>query len=218
MIAGIIFDCDGVLVDSEETSCRATADLLTKVGFPMTLAEVKTLFLGRSISAVYAHYQQATGRALHASFGDEKEALFAERARGALKTMPGVLEVVRALHRKRVPIAVATSGSPGKVAFSLAETGLAQYFSVVCTSLDVPRGKPFPDLFLHTAKALGVEVTQCAVIEDSIPGIEAGVAARMLTIGYPSSHNTGALLDAGAMTVVDHLGALLRIPALAHLA
>jgi len=215
-ISAIVFDCDGVLVDSEETSCGATADLLASLGFPMRHDEVKARFLGKPIDAVYAHYLEATGRPLPKTFADEKESLYIERARRTLRPMPGALEVVRALHG-RVPIAVATSGGKRKVEFSLHETGLAKYFEVVVATVDVARGKPFPDLFLATAKRLDVPPAACAVIEDSRPGIEAALAAGMYAIGLPSSLPKYALIDAGAHAIIDALDSLLRLDALAHL-
>ena len=216
-VAAVVFDCDGVLVDSEETSCGATADLLASLGFPMTHDEVKARFLGKPIDAVYAHYLEATGRPLPKTFADDKESLYIERARGTLRPMPGALEIVRALHG-RVPIAVATSGGKRKVEFSLHETKLAKYFDVVIATVDVARGKPFPDLFLATAERLGVSPESCAVIEDSRPGIEAARAAGMYAIGLASSLPKHALLDAGAHDAIDTLDSLLRLDPLAHLA
>ncbi len=215
MVEAVIFDCDGVLVDSEETSCGATADLLERLGFPMPHAEVKARFLGKSIDAVYRHYREVTGRELPRSFADDKEALYIERARGTLRPMPGALDVVREL-RARMPIAVATSGGPGKVRFSLAETGLASWFDVVCASVDVERGKPFPDLFLLAARRLSVSPERCAVVEDSRPGIEAALAARMYAVGLPSSIDRAELISAGAHAVIDSLRELPLLPAFAQ--
>jgi HAD superfamily hydrolase (TIGR01509 family) len=215
-IEAIVFDCDGVLVDSEETSCGATADLLARLGFPMSDEELKARFLGKSIDAVYAHYLATTGRPLPTTFADDKESLYIERARGTLRAMPGALEVVSAFHR-RLPIAVATSGGRRKVEFSLRETGLGRYFEVVVASVDVARGKPFPDLFLRAAQRLEVAPATCAVIEDSRPGIEAALAAGMYAIGLSNSLPEGTLVEAGAHVVVDRLEAVLRLPMLAHL-
>ncbi|GAC1361747.1 MAG: HAD family hydrolase [Polyangiales bacterium] len=208
----VLFDCDGVLVDSEALSCEATADLLKARGFDLDGAEVMRRFLGRSIAAVYAHCA-ALGRPLDPGFADEKERLYVERARGVLQPIPGAHAVVERL-AGRAPIAVATSGSPGKVAFSLRETGLARHFDVVVCAVEVARGKPAPDLFLLAAERLGVDPRTCLVVEDAAPGIAAARAAGMVAVGLASSISREALRAAGADVVVDRLDQLLDLPEL----
>ena len=215
MIArAVIFDCDGVLVDSEEISCSASAELLRAHGLLIDTAEIKRRFLGKSIDAVFEHCA-SIGRPLPPSYADDKERLYEARARGVLRAMPEIERVLEELRRREIPIAVATSGTPAKVAFSLKETNLARFFDVVVTSSEVARGKPSPDLFLHTARALAVEPASCVVVEDSTPGIAASRAASMLTVGYPSSHARATLVEAGAHRVIDRLSELLSLPELA---
>ena len=208
-LLAIVFDCDGVLVDSEELSCGATADLLVEHGVRMDGAEVRRRFLGCSIDAVLAHCARL-GRPLDAGFAERKDRLYIERARGRLRPMPGAVALLEAIEG-RIPVAVATSGSPQKVAFSLAETGLARFFSIVCTSREVPRGKPAPDLFLLAARRLTLPPARCAAVEDSVPGVLAGVAAGMRTIGHPSSLPRAALIDAGAHVICDDLRDILAL-------
>lgn len=181
MIEAVLFDLDGVLVDSELYSCSATAELLTARGIAMSEPEVRRLFLGKPIAAVYEHVG-ALGHALPESFAREKEDLYFARARGNLRPFPGAREVLR---RLCAPYAIASSGSPRKVAFSLEQTDLPA--EVVCTTAEVARGKPAPDLFLHAAARLGVAPERCAVIEDAIPGIEAARAAGCFAIGVRTS-------------------------------
>lgn len=206
MIEAILFDLDGVLVDSELHSCSATAELLTARGLPTTEAEVRRLFLGRPIAAVYEHYR-ALGHELPESFARDKEDLYFAKAAEGLRAFPGAREV---LARLRAPRAIASSGSPRKVAFSLERTGITA--DVVCTTAEVTRGKPAPDLFLHAAARLGVDPRRCAVVEDSLAGIEAARAAGSLAIGVRTT-----LQDLGADVTIDSIEHLPRVPELRHL-
>lgn len=205
-VRGVIFDLDGVLVDSELLSCQATADLLTEHGVTMDEPEVRRLFLGKPIAAVHAHVRQTHGKELPSDFGERKERLYAERARTVLQAFPGVREMIG---RLRAPFAIASSGSPGKVAFSLAETGLAPLFPVVCTTAEVARGKPAPDLFLLAASKIGLPATECAVVEDSIAGIEAAIAAGAFAIGVTTSLPAEALKAHATLDRIANLPSLL---------
>lgn len=217
MIRAIVFDLDGVLVDSEALSCGATADLLTSRGIPIDEPEVRRLFLGKPIRAVYDHVAALGHAPLPESFAAEKEDLYFARARGSLCAFPGAHEVVARL-RGRVPIAIASSGTPRKVAFSLGEAGLAPLFDVVCTTAEVRHGKPAPDLFLLAASKLGVDPRDCAVVEDALPGIQAARAAGAFAIGVPTSLEPDALVEAGAHRVIPSIADLLAVAELAHLA
>jgi HAD superfamily hydrolase (TIGR01509 family) len=201
MIRAVIFDLDGVLVDSEYHSCSATAELLSARGIPMTEAEVRRLFLGRPIAAVYEH-ARALGHELPESFAREKEDLYFAKAERELRAFDGAREIAE---RLRAPKAIASSGSPRKVAFSLATTRLGELFDVVCTTAEVQRGKPAPDLFLHTAERLGVPATECAVIEDSEAGVAAARAAGAFAIGITTTLSHEALTTAGANVVIDSI-------------
>lgn len=201
MIRAVVFDLDGVLVDSELLSCGATADLLTAHGLPMTEPEVRRLFLGKPISAVFKH-ARTLGHELPPSFAADKERLYAERAKGTLRPFPGAREVIEKIAAS-MPIAIASSGSPGKVRFSLAETGLAPLFPVVCTTSEVARGKPAPDVFLLAAERLGVAPHECAIVEDALPGIEAARAAGAFVVGVTTSLSREAL--GGADVVIDSI-------------
>jgi len=203
----VIFDCDGVLVDSEPISCETTAELLRARGAPWTNEEVHRLFLGRSADDHRAACA-SIGVVLEDDFGAIKDGLYVERARGRLRAMPGASELLARLHGA-TPIAVATSGTPQKVAFSLRETGLDRFFDVVVSASEVARGKPHPDLFLRAAERLGADPRACVVVEDSGPGVMAARAAGMKAIGLISSIDRDALIDAGADVVVDALSAVL---------
>ena len=173
----IIFDCDGVLVDSEVISTHTLLDTLAANGLVVDIGYVRKTYLGRSISVVKADYFRLTGRALAESF----EADFLARLFAAYKTrlvaMEGVKELIASL---TVPFCMATSSSIERATVSLEVTGLLPLFDgrIFCASM-VPRGKPAPDLFLHAAEALGAEPARCLVIEDSEVGVLAAKNAGM---------------------------------------
>lgn len=208
----VIFDVDGVLVDSEGMSCGAWLPVLGRRGIAVRLADIEN-FIGQSDRAVLDHFRRLYPAAdLGDHLIDEKEQEFFEAARGRLRAFPGLKPVLRKLESGAVPLAVASSGRHRKIRFSLRTAGLEGFFDVVCSASDVARGKPAPDLFLRAAGLLGVEPGTCSVVEDSVPGIAAAKAAGMQALGFTSSHPAGVLLDAGADAVFsryDELPALL---------
>lgn len=178
MTAGlVIFDCDGVLVDSEMLSAGVLMAMMAEEGFPLSEEAFRSDFLGRSFAAAALRVRERFGRPLPDDFeGRYRDRLFARLA-ADLRPMEGVTEVLAGL---AVPFCLATSSSPRRLALSLATTGLAPYFEGRCfTASEVARGKPAPDLFLHAAARMGVEPARCLVIEDSELGVRAGLAAGM---------------------------------------
>ena len=204
---GILFDCDGVLVDSERWSCGAWISVLKRCGIEVDLADIEA-FLGRSDAAVLAHYARQTGRPLSNDLIAEKESAYFDLARGTLKTFPGLVSLLNQLSNQNVPMAVASSGRPHKIRFSLGQVGLLDHFDIICSTSEVKRGKPAPDLFLHAAEKLSVPPHECIVIEDSQAGIQAAKAAGMCAIGFCSSLSQEQLIAAGAEQVFSHYGAL----------
>ena len=178
----IIFDCDGVLIDSEVISARQLIAELAAYGVEMDMAFVSRHFLGRSYPVVLKEVRERWGVALPERFEtDYRARLMAAFARD-LKVMPGVFEAVDAL---RVPYCLATSSSPERMRRSLEITGLSALFEGRSfTASEVARGKPAPDLFLHAAASFGVEPARCLVIEDSFNGVRAGLAAGMQVCRY----------------------------------
>lgn len=173
----VIFDCDGVLVDSEMLSAAVLMAMMEEVGLPITPEIFREDFLGRSFASAARRVDQRFGRPLPDDFQARyRERLFA-RMRRELKPMNGVFEVLRSL---RTPYCLATSSTPQRLAISLETTGLAAFFEGrAFTAAEVPRGKPAPDLFLHAAARMGVPPEGCLVLEDSEMGVEAGRAAGM---------------------------------------
>ncbi len=197
----LIWDCDGVLVDSEPLSNAAWQTVLLRRGVRATSTDLDR-FTGRSDDAVLEHYRRVTGDRLEGIL-EEREAEFERQARGVLTTFPGLPELLGRLHGQGRRMAVASSGRLPRIRFSLAETGLAGYLETVCSATEVEQGKPAPDLFLLAARRLGVAPSRCVVIEDSVPGLQAAVSAGMRALGFTSSHPAPVLIEAGAAEVFD---------------
>jgi HAD superfamily hydrolase (TIGR01509 family) len=173
----VIFDCDGVLVDSEMLSARVLKEMLANEGLAITEDIFRSDFLGRSFAAARARIEERFSRALPDAFGELYRKQLLSEMRGKLLAMPGIQKVLASL---RVPFCVATGSSPERLAVSLIETGLASYFERRSfTSSLVLNGKPAPDLMLYAAKTMNVAPEKCLVIEDSEMGVRAGHAANM---------------------------------------
>lgn len=173
----VIFDCDGVLVDSELLSAGVLMGMMTEEGYPLTEEAFRADFLGRSFAAATLRARERFGRPLPEDFESRyRDRLFA-RLDAELRPMAGVADVLGAL---LVPFCLATSSSPRRLALSLRASGLAKDFEGRCfTASEVQKGKPAPDLFLHAAARMGVAPDRCLVIEDSELGVRAGLAAGM---------------------------------------
>lgn len=178
----VIFDNDGVLVDSEPIANQVLADLLTGYGWPTTFDDSVNAYLGGTLQHVRDLVEPRLGRALPAEFEDQyHERLFA-RLGAELTAVPGVREALDAL---TLPYCVASSGAHPRIERTLRTVGLYDRFAGnIYSADDVERGKPFPDLFLYAARRQGVPPERCVVIEDSPYGVEAGKAAGMTVIGY----------------------------------
>lgn len=204
----IIFDCDGVLVDSELLSCRCLSDELSEFGISLTLAQAIELFLGRSTSAITQHYRER-GQVVPVDFPVRLKSRVLTAFEKALQPIPDVDTVLSGL---RVPYCVASSSDLDRVALSLKVTGLAPPFGKrIYTAQMVEHGKPAPDLFLYAADKMGAQPARTLVIEDSVSGVQAGKAAGMTVWGFAGgSHYRGRdgqaiLSGAGADRVFGHM-------------
>jgi HAD superfamily hydrolase (TIGR01509 family) len=204
----IIFDCDGVLVDSEVLSCQCLSEVLAGYGIHLGLDQALDLFLGRSVSAVLEHYE-ALGRSIPEQFSSELRAGVRSAFFSALCPIEGVSSVLEGL---QIPHCVASSSDVDRVSFSLSLTGLAPHFdSQLFTSEMVARGKPAPDLFLYAAERMQADPHRTLVIEDSISGVRAGKAAGMTVWGfvggshYQSRDGKAILGEAGADRVFGRM-------------
>jgi HAD superfamily hydrolase (TIGR01509 family) len=203
----IIFDCNGVLVDSEQIAARVAADEFARAGIPLTPELVTRYFSGRRPADMLASVEAATRRKLPANFGATIAAATLTRLRAELRAMP---HAAHALTWLRGPKCVASSSPPARIRASLEATGLARFFNVLFSASDVPNGKPAPDLFLHAALRMGVQAADCIVVEDSPAGVTAAAAAGMTAIGFVGGSHAGAhlgeqLISAGARTIVADL-------------
>ena len=207
---GIIFDCDGVLVDSEHMSLASWPPVLARHGIQVGIDQIEP-FIGKSDRAVLEHFRQGASVPLGDDLFEERQSEYFRVARGNLRAFPGLVTVLDRLRATRVPLAVASSGRPQKIKFNLEQSCLTEFFDVVVSSVEVERGKPAPDLFLLAARRLGIDPEQCAVVEDSIFGVQAARSAQMLTFGYTSSFPAAMLTEAGAHQVFDDYGDLIAL-------
>jgi HAD superfamily hydrolase (TIGR01509 family) len=208
-----IFDCDGVLVDSETISNGVLARLLSQEGLPTTLAEARRDYQGLLLSEVLERAQAKLGRALPAGWLELYERQRTDAFRRELAPVPGAAHAIERLGAAGVKVCVASQGKLEKTRLSLELTGLRHLFpdGAVFSAESVARGKPHPDLFVHAADAMDAEPARCCVVEDTPSGVSAAVAAGMRAIGYAADSDESALRLAGAEIVhsLDRLPALL---------
>jgi HAD superfamily hydrolase (TIGR01509 family) len=188
----VIFDCDGVLVDSERLAVRVEAAVLAELGWPLSQAEVVERFMGRSQAFMAQAILDRLGRRLPDDWQDRLDRRYRAAFDAELAPVDGIVE---ALDRIATPTCVASSGSHEMLRHTLGLTGLYQRFEGrIFSASEVAEGKPAPDLFLHAAARLGAEPAACVVVEDSRYGVEAARAAGMRAFGY-----TGGLTPAGRL-------------------
>jgi HAD superfamily hydrolase (TIGR01509 family) len=205
----VIFDCDGVLVDSERITARVFADMLGELGFAVTLQDIFDEFVGKTLGQCLEILSQSFGREVPPHFVEDYQTRSGLALHSEVKPVAGIESVLAAI---RVPFCVASNGTHDKMRTTLGATGLLDKFSGKMFSIaDVTRGKPFPDLFLHAAARFGVPPSKCAVIEDTPTGVAAGVAAGMTVYGYCALTPAHRLAEAGAHRTFDHME---RLPAL----
>ncbi|MFZ5609003.1 MAG: HAD family hydrolase [Pseudomonadota bacterium] len=210
----VIFDCDGVLVDSEAIANGVLLEHLHAEGLDCTLDEAMAAFNGLAMDDVAKKAEGMLGRPLPADFLAKVQARTFAAFRGRLRPVAGARALVEAVQRAGIKTCIASSGGFDKMAVTLTETGLAPLFTGrVFSAAQVARGKPAPDLFLFAARRMGVAPSQALVIEDSLAGVAAARAAGMAVIALVS-HGTAAPFEAAGARVVRHLDAA---PALLHL-
>jgi HAD superfamily hydrolase (TIGR01509 family) len=190
--AAVLFDCDGVLADSEQLVNAMVAEDLTARGWPVTTEQCKGIFLGRSIPDMVPVIEQQVGP-LPRAWAGELSALIARRMRDHTPPMPGAADAVRAAAAAGIPVACASNSGREELAAKLAGLGLAPLFGDrVFSWQDVPRPKPAPDMYLAAAAACGADPRHCVVVEDSALGARAGIAAGCRVLGL--AHETPAEL------------------------
>ncbi len=205
MRPGVIFDCDGVLVDTEGAANRVLAEVLTDAGLPTTAEESMATYMGRSWVSCMAIATERFGRPL-------PEAELRERYRTGVRAawarelapVPGIVAALDAIAARGLPTCVASSGEHERMRFTLGRTGLLPRFDGrLFSATEVARGKPAPDLFLHAARTMGFDPATTVVVEDTVPGAQAGVAAGMRVLGFARHSAAADLAAAGAEPFAD---------------
>lgn len=207
----VIFDCNGVLVDSEAIASAVLAEAFASVGVTVTPTVLARRFHGRRQADIFDAVESATGKKLPAEFATKVTAETLRRVRAELRPIP---HAARALTWVRGPKAVASSSPFERIRASLEVAGLLNFFSQRLFSASaVTKGKPAPDLFLHAAERLQVNPADCIVVEDSAAGVTAAAAAGMTPIGFVGGSDTAGrlapdLAAAGARAVIADMRAL----------
>jgi HAD superfamily hydrolase (TIGR01509 family) len=211
----VIFDCDGVLVDSEVISNEVLARSLTEEGLPTTLAQARRDYQGLLLAEIDSRAQAKLGRPLAEDWLERYERDRAGAFRRELRAVPGAGETVKRIRAAGVSVCVASQGKLEKTRLSLRLTKLDGLFAenALFSAYSVARGKPHPDLFLHAAAGMGAEPAGSVVIEDTPSGVAAAVSAGMRVFGYAADSDEQALRRAGAQTLLalDELPAALGL-------
>jgi HAD superfamily hydrolase (TIGR01509 family) len=202
----VIFDCDGVLIDSERLAVKVDVEVLRELGWPLTEAEVIERFVGRSDADTQAAIEAHLRRDLPAGWNEQVQSRYREVFAESLAPVPGVVE---ALDRITMPSCVASSGTHEYLRYTLGLTGLYERFAGRIFSVeDVRRGKPAPDLFLHAAERSGAQPRGCVVVEDSRSGVEAARAAGMRVLAFAGGLTPAELLEGPGTTLFEHMAEL----------
>lgn len=216
LIQLVIFDCDGVLVDSEPHSNEILFEELTAIGYETTLEASEATFIGRSWAHCVSVVTERLGAPPPPSFERNCRArLFAAYDDARVPAVPGIAGALSALSDARVPSCVASSGDHERIRRGLRSAGLHDRFEDerIFSATDVGRGKPAPDLFLHAAERMGFDPAATVVVEDSVAGVQAGLAADMVVLGYAGRTRADVLEAAGARPfhAMDELPGLLGV-------
>lgn len=203
MIALVIFDCDGVLVDSERIAVKVDVEMMAELGWHLTEAEAVEAFVGVSDASFRKIIEAKIGRELPADWEATTQPLYRSRLAAELRPVDGIVE---ALDRIALPTCVASSGTHDKMRFTLGHTGLYDRFAGrIFSATQVARGKPAPDLFLFAAQEMGAAWQDCVVVEDSAFGVAAARAAGMHVLAYAGGVTPAAKLAGPLTTVFDDM-------------
>jgi HAD superfamily hydrolase (TIGR01509 family) len=210
----VIFDCDGVLVDSERIAIRVEAEFLAELGWPLTEAEIVERFMGHTSEYMDEAIEAQLGSRLPQDWKDQFHRRYRDAFAAELVPVEGILEV---LDQLTVPTCVASSGSHDKLRFTLGHTGLYERFEGrIFSGYEVANGKPAPDLFLHAAARMGADPARCAVVEDTLYGVLAARAAGMRAFGYAGGLSSPERLEGEATVVFEDMRKLPRLLADGH--
>ena len=189
-IDAIIFDCDGTLVDSEPITVQVLVDHVSEFGLKLDYEEALALFVGRDMTMIVEVLEKQMKKSLPGDFVEEYRRRQEIELRRSVQLIPGAMELVTEIEKSgNLAYCVASNAPQRKIFLNLEVTGLNRFFKqpLIFSAYDIQKWKPDPALFLHAAERIGVTPGRCVVIEDSVAGIEAGIAAGMKTIGYSPS-------------------------------
>jgi HAD superfamily hydrolase (TIGR01509 family) len=199
----VIFDCDGVLVDTENLANRRLAEWLSAAGFATNFEYCRKNFSGRSMASVQKEIEERTEVRLGADFVERWNAGLPDLFSQGVEAIPYVRDFIEQVRGAGIAYCVASSARVSKMHITLGQTGLLPLFEhAMFSSTMVSRGKPFPDLFLHAAGTMGFAPADCIVIEDSVAGTQAGIAAGMRVFSYhadPCSDREGLAAAGGIL-------------------
>ncbi|HCK18975.1 MAG TPA: HAD family phosphatase [Thalassospira sp.] len=206
VVRGVIFDCDGVLVDTETLACRVLTEQLCDYGCDMNMAKTHDLFIGGTLAMVPPKMETMFGVTLPDDWLAECYERTFVAFRNDLKPFPHLDPVLDLLDQNNIPMAIGSNGPHAKMEVSLGKVGLKDRFAGrVCSAHDVANAKPHPDVFLLAAEKIGVDISDCIVVDDSQNGVRAGVASGATTVGLVDITPAEYLLDAGAHHIAtDH--------------
>ncbi|WP_313621923.1 HAD family phosphatase [Achromobacter sp.] len=210
----VIFDCDGVLIDSEVIAARAQSSALAEHGIAITPEEAAFRFAGIPDADMWRTLQAENACSLPDEFARQYADRLETTFRTELRALPHVHETLKTLRERGLELCVASSSTPPKLEAALKLVGLWEEFAPnVFSTAQVAKGKPAPDVFLFAARQMRAAVLDCVVVEDSVPGVRAARAARMRAVGFVGASHNGPdqrqrLLDEGAFEVIDDLARL----------
>jgi beta-phosphoglucomutase len=213
MLQAVIFDMDGVIVDSHPIHKKAWRRFLDSVGKDVKEEDLEFILDGRKKEDILRHFLGDLSPEEIRRLGHEKELLFREEARAELRPVEGVEQLLDGLSQARIKLGVASSGSDTRVNFVLRKLCLLEYFSAIVAGDEVSAGKPDPAIFRLTSQRLNVAPNETLVFEDSVSGVKAAKAAGMRCVGLAESSRAEILMEAGADHVIDHFGAFSVIEA-----
>jgi HAD superfamily hydrolase (TIGR01509 family) len=209
----IIFDCDGVLVDSEPISMRADVEILQQHGFVISERDAHDRFVGKTFQAMLNDISENEGVSFPSGLSEQKNRMMEELYLTELRIVPGIVDVLNHLKRKGIGISIGSNSPKARVELALKLMGITNYFSAITSVADVAEGKPAPDIFLRAAEIASVSPADCLVVEDSTTGVTAAIAAGMRTLGFVGTHHepdrqAGALKKLGAFAILKRMDAL----------
>jgi HAD superfamily hydrolase (TIGR01509 family) len=199
----VIFDCDGVLIDSEPLSNRVLIESLNNFGLKLTYDEAIETFVGKSLKSNRTYIEERLGKPLPQDFIHTLEAKVIETFEKELQAIAGIHDALKSIVQ---PVCVASGSNPAWIRAALKVAGLLSYFdNNIFSASQVKHGKPAPDIFLFAAENMGFMPAQCAVVEDSPTGVQAGVAAGMKVLAYTGTFKSEQLKDAGAHIIFEDM-------------